>query len=82
MRIREKVDTVVTPDIESDVEYDLGDIYATQIALNHSLLSGFNFSLGYSLQYKGQDKVSGSRFERYRYQWMEDGTVQNMQSAT
>ncbi len=81
MRVPEVIDSALTPDVDTNVEFDLGDIFSSQQALHFKYWSGFETYFAYGLQYKQADQFSGSLYAPERYSWLENNSVQNMQSA-
>lgn len=79
-RIPYQFDSKASPDVDFDTERDLGDIWASQVAVVFSD-NGFNFGLGYGYQLKGSDRYTGSKYSSERYTWLEDETGQEMHSA-
>jgi hypothetical protein len=73
-------DSRVTPDIDYATERDLGDIVHASAGIK-ARKAGWSASSGYSFQYKGADRYTGSQFESNRYKWLEQDTRQNMHSA-
>lgn len=71
----------LTPYKDNNVKRDLGDISMYQVALK-SAYEGFSFGLGYSLQYKDQDKYEGSVYQASWYENISKDSVQRMQSVT
>ncbi len=80
MRIPERQDSKLTPDIDNNTDRDLGDsvIAQTGLKLNYS---GFNLGTGYSLQYKDQDAYEGTVYESEHYSWLSQDTRQRMQGV-
>ena len=78
-RIPEQWESRVTPDIDSDLRRDLGDILAVQLGGMYAN-KGWRFQAGHSYQYKGADHYSGTRFAPERYTWMSKETRQEMHS--
>jgi hypothetical protein len=81
MRVPEKIDSTITPDVDNEVTFNLGDIVSTQQGVKYSFLGGFEANAAYGFQYKEGDKYSGLAFASERYTWMENNTEQNMQTA-
>ena len=73
-------DSKVTPDIDYSTQRDLGDILHSSAALK-ARYAGFTASTGYSFQYKGADRYTGTQYEEGRYKWLEQDTRQNMHSV-
>ena len=78
-RVPEEEDSKVTPDIDPNLQRNLGDILATQIGGMYAH-RGWNFHLGHSYQYKEADRYSGTHFPSERYGWMSRETEQEMHS--
>jgi hypothetical protein len=70
----------LTPDTDTEVSRDLGDISLAQTALKWK---GRDFSagLGYAIQYKQGDKYAGTKYEESRYNLIGKNSVQNMQTV-
>lgn len=80
-RIPEKFDSSLTPDIDRETRRSLGDKSMLGMALRWRK-RGVNLGLGYALQYKTKDRYEGDAFPDFRYRWLEQDSVQNMQSMT
>lgn len=78
-RIPEDNDNSLTPDVDMEVDRDLGDHMIASIAGKFNYY-GFNLGSSYSVLYKEKDKYSGSKFDLERYGWLEKNTTQNMQA--
>jgi hypothetical protein len=80
-RIPERFDSGLSPDIDSAVSRNLGDMSRIMAAIKWKR-AGFSFGTGLGLQYKKRDRYLGSgEIAAFRYGWMEQDSVQNMQSA-
>lgn len=69
----------LSPDVDNDIDRDLGDIIHLQAALQYAK-NGFNAAVGYSFQYKEADVYTGSKYEAIRYHWIGRETQQRMQA--
>ena len=78
-RVPEQEDTKVTPDVEEDLERNLGDILATQVGLLYTR-GGWSWQMGHNFQYKGEDEYTGTDFASERYGWMGRETEQKIHS--
>ena len=78
-RVPEQEDTKVTPDVDGDLQRNLGDIVTTQVGLLYAR-GGWGWQLGHSYQYKGEDEYRGTRFASERYAWIGRETEQEMHS--
>lgn len=79
-RIPFTVASKLSPDVDNDVDRDLGDMVHAQAAVQYSK-NGFNAGVGYSFQYKQPDKYEGTKYEGIRYQWIGRETQQRMQAV-
>ncbi|GAB4406941.1 MAG: hypothetical protein OHK0056_06510 [Bacteriovoracaceae bacterium] len=73
-------DSKVTPDIDYNTQRDLGDIAIATTSLKFRKF-GWSLGSGYSFQYKGADRYSGTAYSSERYKYLEQDTRQNMHSA-
>ena len=80
-RIPEKVDSTITPDVDSQVRRDLGDIIYTSLGANYLTDNGLQLRGQYSFQYKEGDIYTGEKYESYRYDWMGQNTAQRLHAA-
>jgi hypothetical protein len=78
-RIPEVSYSKATPDVDTNVRRDLGDIAAAQLGATWSS-KGYNLGAGYAFQYKNADQFSGDAYSSERYGWMSQDTVQRMHS--
>ena len=78
LRVPEKVDTKLTPDIDYNVKRDLGDIVDLAASLKYAPLDWVNVYGGVNYSYKARDKLSGTKFSEERYDWMAIATEQNL----
>jgi hypothetical protein len=69
-----------SPNIDPNTERNLGDIWASSLAMIYER-NGLMLNLAYAYQYKQKDSYSGNTFSREGYEWLEDETVQRMNSA-
>lgn len=81
LRIPERPDTKLTPDIDFYTDRDLGDKMSMFLAAQYNPLETLSLGLGIGLAYKERDKYTGNRFSQQRYDWLAIETEQNMQSA-
>lgn len=79
-RIPEEADSKLSPDVDGRTKMDLGDVVNLQVANKYGFLKGFSFTTAYMMQYKGRDSYSGSKYDSYRYKWLEKDTAQSMES--
>lgn len=77
-RVPEVFDSSLTPDIDPQVERDLGDMIYSSFGLNYQTDMGLAVKAQYSFQYKEEDKYSGSKYSAERYGWMGIDTRQNL----
>lgn len=70
----------LSPDVDTDIDRDLGDMVHAQAAAQYSK-NGFNAAIGYSFQYKQPDSYEGTKYEAYRYEFLGRETQQRMQSV-
>lgn len=80
-RIPEEADSKLSPDVDKKTRMDLGDVLNFQLGHKYSFLKGMSFSSAYMVQYKAQDKYSGSQYANERYKWLEKDTAQSMESV-
>jgi hypothetical protein len=80
-RIPEENDSKLSPDVDNNTKMDLGDVVNFQIGNKYSFLKGMSLTTAYTLQYKGRDKYSGSKFGSQRYNWLEKDTAQSMETV-
>lgn len=80
LRVREKEDTKLTPDIDQSVDRDLGDIFEASVGANYAVTDWANLVGAVNFGYKEADKFSGSKFEKRRYDWMSIDTEQSLTS--
>ncbi len=80
LRVPEKVDTKLTPDVDQTVERDLGDIFEASLGAKYSLTDWFNIVSAVNFSYKERDSFSGAKFDSERYNWMAINTEQNLTS--
>ena len=60
-RVPEQEDTKVTPDVDRDLQRNLGDIVGTQLGLLYAR-EGWGLQLGHAYQYKAEDGIPGKPF--------------------
>jgi len=80
LRVPEKMDTKLTPDIDQTVERDLGDIFEASLTAKYTVTDWFNVQSAMNFSYKERDQFSGSKFDAERYNWMAINTEQNLTS--
>lgn len=80
IRVPKKSGSLLSPELETNVDYDLGDTLKTQFGVTGNIYGGLSAFGGYSFQYKHKDKYKGSQYEAYRYKFLEDGTFQRLHS--
>lgn len=80
MRVQERQDSKLTPDVDNNARRDLGDSFIGQVGLKYNQ-SGFNLGSAYSLQYKEKDEYKGNLYEAERYSWSSQDTRQRMQAV-
>jgi hypothetical protein len=78
-RIPYSFTTRLSPDVDDNVDRDLGDIMHVQFALQFAK-NGLNAAAGYSLQYKARDEYTGTKYAAERYDWLGRETQQRMQA--
>jgi hypothetical protein len=81
LRVAEKSDSTISPDIDPRVKRDLGDLYALSFGGSYSMFEGFKLLGAYTLSYKERDKYEGAMFDSERYKWMSINSEQNMQTV-
>lgn len=69
-------DMIATPDIDNDVDRNLGDHLHYQLGGQISPLKGLVAKAAYNFHYKGRDLYEGSRFASKRYSWLGQDTEQ------
>ncbi|OFZ37753.1 MAG: hypothetical protein A2504_08390 [Bdellovibrionales bacterium RIFOXYD12_FULL_39_22] len=80
MRIPEVADSSLSPDKDTRTYRNLGDMYMAELSAK-MVRAGITLQAGYALQYKEHDHFDGEKFAAYRYNWAEQNTRQNMQTA-
>ncbi|RLA63624.1 MAG: hypothetical protein DRQ88_00210 [Epsilonproteobacteria bacterium] len=63
-------DMIASPDIDTDVDRNLGDHVHFQLGGQVSPLKGLQTRLAYNFHYKGRDLYKGNSFESVRYSWL------------
>ncbi len=79
LRVPERESSKITPDIDQNVNRDLGDVAFFQTNVNY--MNDLTMGVGYAIQLKGKDKFEGSKFATERYKWLSKETKQEMHSA-
>jgi hypothetical protein len=80
-RIPERYDSSLSPDKDENTQRKLGNMMIAHTALKWRH-QGISAGLSYALQYKQKDSYSGNVFSERRYRWLEQSTVQNMQTIS
>lgn len=80
MRIPERQDSRLTPDIDNNTSRNLGDSFLGQVGLKWNY-AGLNLGSSYALQYKEKDEYKGREFESVHYTWLSQDTRQRMQTV-
>ncbi len=81
VRIPRTGDESISPDVDHRVHKKLGDIMGVAAGTKYKFTPLLTGSLGYSLQYKEQDRYEGGKYTPERYGYLEQNTWQNMQSV-
>lgn len=81
-RVPFKSDSALSPDIDSNIDRDLGDRVFANISGHLLIRETLTLSTGFGIQYKQPDKFEGSKYASERYDWLAINSTQNMQSAT
>jgi hypothetical protein len=68
----------LSDDIDKNTKIKFGDTYGGSLQLNLSPSDAYLFYLGQSFEAKVKDSVSGSKFQSYRYKYMEQDTAQQL----
>lgn len=79
-RIPEVHDSSLSPDIDYNIDRNLGDHLNASLA-GKFYYHGFNLGSGYSILYKERDRYSGNIYSDERYGWLEQNTRQNMHAV-
>lgn len=77
-RIPKNSASPLSSDIDKNTRIKYGDTYGGSLQLNISPADAYLFYLGQSFEAKVKDSVSGSKFESYRYHYMEQDTAQQL----
>lgn len=79
-RVPYKSDSKITPDIDSGVKRNRGDISEFSLGLNYSMTDWLIPKLALGFQYKDKDSFSGSKYENWRYDLLSLETTQRLVS--
>ncbi len=79
-RVPERSDSTLSPDLDNNVNRDLGDVWGTTLGLKYAY-RGFSIGSAYAFQYKDTDSYSGTEYETSRYDWLSINTTENMHTA-
>jgi hypothetical protein len=80
-RIPERYDSSLSPDKDENTRRNLGNMMIAHTAMRWRH-RGMSAGLSYALQYKQKDQFSGDQYPELRYRWLEQSTVQNMQTVS
>ena len=79
-RVPYKSDSKITPDIDSGVQRNRGDISEFSLGVNYSATDWLIPKMAVGFQYKDQDSYSGSKYEAWRYELLSSETTQKLVS--
>lgn len=77
-RIPKNSASPLSSDIDKSTKIKFGDTYGGSLQLNFTPNDTYLFYLGQSFEAKIKDSISGSKFESYRYNYMEQDTAQKL----
>lgn len=81
VRVPERYDSSLSPDKDENTRRKLGNDVIAHSALRWRH-RGVSAGISYAIQYKQKDRFDGDAYEQKRYRWLEQSTVQNMQSIS
>jgi hypothetical protein len=80
-RIPLTLEESISGDVDSSTHENLGDILSASFGGRYTIQDLWVVGAGYSLQHKGRDTYSGSKFSQERYNYLSDRTEQYMNTA-
>lgn len=77
-RIPKNSASPLSSDIDKNTTIKYGDTYGGSLQLNVAPSDAYLFYLGQSIEAKVKDSVSGTKYQSYRYNYMEQDTAQQL----